>query len=186
MIDSGMLKGVNPKIDWKTGEGLKSAKKMSKKEMDLYNSIIQILKPYWAFPVGDGWTDNWLNYLAKRENGDVHKGTDIAAPKGTEIRSVYYGVVKVIKGNGTYGDTIIVTSIINGKKVSITYAYMSGFTVKNGMIVKPGQLIGFVGNTGRTSGGSNPNRGFHLHFEVGRYKGSPHENPYDYLPTTPD
>ena len=87
-----------------------------------------------------------------------HKGVDIAAPEGTNIRSAGNGIVIWTGDNGknSFGNTAIVA--YPDGKLSL-YAHMSKINVKSGDIVKTGDSIGKVGHTGASSGN-------HLHYEV--------------------
>ena len=100
-----------------------------------------------------------------------HEGLDIAAPKGTLIRSVAAGRVVYDGYISGYGRTVVV---YHGHGMATVYAHNSAHLVKEGQIVKRGDPIARVGNTGKA-------RGHHCHFEV-RQNGRP-ENPLRYLPT---
>ncbi len=86
-----------------------------------------------------------------------HAGEDIGAPSGTPILAADSGVATVIPNNGNgYGNYIMINH--GGGRVTL-YAHMSGFAVSNGATVTQGQVIGYVGSTGNSTGP-------HLHFEV--------------------
>jgi murein DD-endopeptidase MepM/ murein hydrolase activator NlpD len=88
----------------------------------------------------------------------MHRGTDIAAPSGTPIRAAAAGIVfKAAYGRG-YGNHIV---IIHGGGTSTLYGHCSRLAVSSGQRVKQGQVIGYVGSTGASTGP-------HLHFEVRR------------------
>jgi murein DD-endopeptidase MepM/ murein hydrolase activator NlpD len=104
--------------------------------------------------------------------GEFHTGIDISAPTGVPIRATGDGlVVKAEVGNG-YGREVVID---HGHGVETLYGHMSGFAVIAGQTVVRGQVIGYVGRTGRTTG---PN----LHYEV-RIRNTP-VNPHKYLQTT--
>jgi murein DD-endopeptidase MepM/ murein hydrolase activator NlpD len=84
-----------------------------------------------------------------------HKGIDIAANKGTKIKSAIEGEVKVAEENSEYGKFV---KIVNGDVMTV-YAHCSALKVKVGDKVKIGQTIALVGSTGNSTGP-------HLHFEV--------------------
>lgn len=88
----------------------------------------------------------------------VHWGVDYAAPKGTAIYAGGDGVVLVAKYNGSYGNYI---KIRHNSEYSTAYGHMKGFAkgIRPGVRVKQGQVIGYVGSTGRSTGP-------HLHYEV--------------------
>jgi len=86
-----------------------------------------------------------------------HEGIDFTAPLGTEIYSTGDGVVvKLEYSRGGYGNMIVVN---HGFGFETLYAHMSKMNVKPGQKVRRGQVIGFVGNTGKST---SP----HLHYEV--------------------
>ena len=88
----------------------------------------------------------------------MHRGTDFAAPKGTPIMASGSGVIEISKWNGAYGKYI---RIRHNSKYKTAYAHLSGYArgIKKGAKVRQGQIIGYVGSTGRSTGP-------HLHYEV--------------------
>lgn len=88
----------------------------------------------------------------------IHWGVDYAAPRGSAVFAGGDGVVQVAKYNGAYGNYI---KIRHNSEFSTAYGHMSGFAkgIRPGVRVKQGQLIGYVGSTGRSTGP-------HLHYEV--------------------
>ena len=88
----------------------------------------------------------------------LHKGTDFAAPEGTPIMASGDGKIIRAKWCGGGGNCI---KIKHNSTYSTVYAHMSKFAVgiKNGVRVKQGQIIGYVGSTGKSTGP-------HLHYEV--------------------
>lgn len=92
----------------------------------------------------------------------AHQGTDMLAPAMTPIFAAAAGVVAVSQESyGGYGVAIAIDSVIDGQKVGTVYGHMTYGTrqVVAGQSVEAGQLIGFVGSTGRSTAN-------HLHFEV--------------------
>ena len=85
-----------------------------------------------------------------------HRGTDIPAPEGTPILAAHSGTVLVSSWNDSYGNQVLLD---NGAGLSTRYAHMTATAVTAGETVTAGQVIGYVGNTGDSTG-------FHLHFEV--------------------
>ncbi len=88
----------------------------------------------------------------------VHWGVDYAAPKGTLIYAAGDGVVQMAKYNGGYGNFV---KIRHNSEYSTAYGHMWKFAkgIRPGVRVKQGQVIGYVGSTGRSTGP-------HLHYEV--------------------
>lgn len=91
---------------------------------------------------------------------EYHNGTDIAAPNGTQILAAAAGTVTIANGidswGGSYGYHI---KIDHGNGLETLYAHCSAICVTSGQQVQQGEVIGFVGNTGNSTGN-------HLHFEV--------------------
>ena len=88
----------------------------------------------------------------------MHRGTDFAAPKGTPIMASGNGVVKKAGWCGGGGNCV---KIRHNSIYETIYAHMSKFArgIKRGVRVKQGQIIGYVGSTGKSTGP-------HLHYEV--------------------
>ncbi|MDD3613495.1 MAG: peptidoglycan DD-metalloendopeptidase family protein [Clostridia bacterium] len=111
-------------------------------------------------------------YGDSRPGGRLHKGIDIAIPNGTgaPIYAAEAGrVIHASWGGSSYGNLI---KIDHGSGAETRYAHLSGFAVSNGQTVKKGQLIGYMGNTGNSSGP-------HLHFEI--LIGGRNVNPLPYI-----
>ncbi|URQ04653.1 tape measure protein [Streptomyces phage Emma1919] len=108
-------------------------------------------------PVNSGISRSYANH------SNLPRATDFASPVGTPVRSAMNGMVTVSKdlrgpgGYYSYGKYIAVEG--NGEKT--LYAHLSGRNVRAGQQVRAGQLIGYSGNTGNSSGP-------HLHFETWR------------------
>lgn len=88
----------------------------------------------------------------------VHKGIDFAAPRGTPIMAAGRGVVVDARWNGSFGRYI---RIRHNTTYTTAYAHLSRFAkgLRRGVRVAQGQIIGYVGTTGRSTGP-------HLHYEV--------------------
>ena len=98
-----------------------------------------------------------------------HTGIDIPAPKNTPIYAAKSGVVTTSIKKGSYGNYVVVS---HSDGTSTLYAHMNSRAVKEGQTVKQGQVIGYVGTTGSSTGN-------HLHFEV-RVNGT-RKNPTDFF-----
>ena len=85
-----------------------------------------------------------------------HRGTDIPAPESTPILAAHSGTVLVSGWNDSYGNQVLLD---NGAGLSTRYAHMTQTAVTAGEVVTAGQVIGYVGSTGDSTGN-------HLHFEV--------------------
>lgn len=88
----------------------------------------------------------------------MHKGVDFGAPIGTPIQAAGDGTVEFAGSSGAYG---LYIRLRHNSTYSTAYAHMSrlGRSMKSGVKVRQGQIIGYVGNTGRSTGP-------HLHYEV--------------------
>jgi len=91
----------------------------------------------------------------------LHTGVDFGAARGTPIKAAGDGVVEHAGWRGSYGRTVVIK---HAKKYSTLYAHMSKTAkLKKGQKVRQGQVIGYVGTTGRSTGP-------HLHYEVRKGK----------------
>jgi murein DD-endopeptidase MepM/ murein hydrolase activator NlpD len=88
--------------------------------------------------------------------GSMHEGIDIAAPAGTSIVAAASGTVILAGWLGGYGNLVVID---HGGGLSTAYAHQSSIAVGVGQAVSQGQVIGYVGSTGHSTGN-------HLHFEV--------------------
>lgn len=86
----------------------------------------------------------------------MHNGMDFSAPRGTEVYSTGNAVVKKVRLTSGYGNLIILD---HGFGYETYYAHLNKFNVKKGEKVKRGDIIGYVGSTGVSTGP-------HLHYEV--------------------
>ncbi len=102
--------------------------------------------------------------------GRMHTGIDIAARGGTAIGAAKAGEVIYVGWLGGYGNTVLVD---HGEGVATLYAHQSRMAAVEGQVVNQGDVVGFVGTTGHSTGN-------HLHFEV-RVDAEP-RNPRPYLP----
>ena len=101
---------------------------------------------------GYGWRIDPI-YKTKR----MHWGMDFTAEKGTEVYATGNGVVEVVETKAWgYGKSVIIN---HGFGYRTRYAHLSKFNVKVGQKVKRGEVIGFVGSTGKSTAN-------HLHYEV--------------------
>lgn len=116
----------------------------------------------------NGTITSYFGY--RPEFGDFHRGIDIAAPYGTPVAAAADGIVVAAEYRGTYGNMILIS---HAGGISTVYAHLSGFAVGPGDTVTQGQVIGWIGLTGLTTGP-------HLHFEV--RVGGQFVNPLEWLP----
>ena len=104
--------------------------------------------------------------------GAFHSGVDIGSTYGKQIIAPANGVVLATETLGGYGKAIMID---HGNGISTRYGHLSGFAVTAGQRVQRGDVIGYVGESGRSTGP-------HLHYEV-RINNTP-VNPYKYLRMT--
>jgi murein DD-endopeptidase MepM/ murein hydrolase activator NlpD len=89
-------------------------------------------------------------------NVGFHPGIDISATQGTPIRASAAGKVMIAGNEGGYGNAVVLD---HGNSLSTLYGHMTRVAVAPGQQVEAGDIIGFVGSTGISTGP-------HVHFEV--------------------
>jgi murein DD-endopeptidase MepM/ murein hydrolase activator NlpD len=92
-------------------------------------------------------------FTGKRE---FHEGMDIAAPQGTPVRATADGIVSFAGPAATFGNVVFIE---HGHGFATAYGHNSTIRVRTGQRVRRGDIIAYVGNTGRTTGP-------HVHYEV--------------------
>ena len=88
--------------------------------------------------------------------GDYHAGVDQRSPAGGPIRAATGGVVKIVREWRLHGNTV---AIDHGQGVETIYLHMSKFATTEGAAVRAGDVIGYIGSTGRSTGP-------HLHWSM--------------------
>ncbi len=109
----------------------------------------------WMSPIASGSYTRGAVFGAYGVWSRYHTGVDLVAPYGTPIRAAGSGVVVASDGGSWAGNHVVILQADGSRTL---YAHMSTKAVKPGAVVKAGQLIGYVGMTGRAFGN-------HLHFE---------------------
>lgn len=112
------------------------------------------------------------SYRLSRGFGGSHYGLDIISYYGAPIYAADSGVVTTAGSGQEHWSYGICVRINHGNGYQTMYAHMSGIVVSRGQSVQKGQLIGFMGSTGRSTG-------THLHFEV--YVNGTRVNPYNFV-----
>ena len=139
-----------------------------------FTGFICPLKSYSRISSEYGWRKNPVTGVNK-----LHAGTDFAAPGGTPIYAAASGYVQVAGwSSGGYGNYVIIYhgKMSDGNQYSTLYGHMRSVATSAGKYVKQGELIGYVGSTGNSTGN-------HLHLEV--WKGGKKANavnPRGYIP----
>ena len=107
--------------------------------------------------ISSGFKKNW-RYHPILKKKISHLGTDYAALLGTPIKAPLNGKIKYVGHRGRNGKSIIIQHEAN---ITTRYYHLNKYSknLKKGMIVNKNEIIGFVGNTGRSTGP-------HLHYEV--------------------
>lgn len=105
-----------------------------------------------------------------------HKGVDLYAKHGQDVRAVQDGVVYMIDTSAKSGLDVRIEHLIDGIKFRTIYEHLLGYDVRVGQKITAGQLIGWADNTGYSSGD-------HLHFEMLIWSGTHwvQVNPLDYM-----
>lgn len=123
--------------------------------------------PMWPLP---GYGTEWITgHFGDMYSNGPHNGLDIGVPYGTPIVAAQAGQVLSAEYHYSWGNNVLVW---HNDSYSTRYAHMSSMAVSPGQYVEQGQVIGYVGSTGNSTGN-------HLHFEV--YLGGTRVNPDPYL-----
>jgi murein DD-endopeptidase MepM/ murein hydrolase activator NlpD len=112
-------------------------------------------------------------YLNGKPTGAIHAGIDQRGPAGTPIHAIDGGVVKFAREWALHGRTV---GIDHGQGLESIYLHMSKLAVQEGATVKKGDVIGYVGSTGRSTAP-------HLHWSI--YVNSVPVNPLDWVKLAP-
>jgi len=130
--------------------GIISASANIKSSLTQTSSSLPTYSGYYLRPITGG-----------RKSQGIHgyNGVDLAAPTGTPIRASADGTVIIAKSSGYNGGYGLYVVIKHSNGTQTLYAHMSKINVSVGQYVDQGEIIGAVGNTGRSTGP-------HLHFEV--------------------
>jgi len=143
-IELYRFKDSNGNVDYYNAKGLAMRKTLSRKPLALQSARI-------SSPFGKRRHPILRKYK-------IHWGVDYAAPSGTPIYAAGNGIVQAAKYNGSYGNYI---KIRHNSQYSTAYGHMKSFAkgIRPGVSVTQGQIIAYVGSTGRSTGP-------HLHYEI--------------------
>jgi murein DD-endopeptidase MepM/ murein hydrolase activator NlpD len=114
------------------------------------------------FPVKNGTKKDITSHFGalgkhpKLNKGIIHKGIDIKAIQGTPVFATADGVIARSSMEGDWGNLIVIS---HSDGYTTWYAHLNGFNSEDKQTVKKGDIIGYVGTTGRSTG-------YHLHYEV--------------------
>ncbi|MDY8135960.1 M23/M56 family metallopeptidase [Aquimarina sp. 2201CG5-10] len=144
-------------------------------ELSNVTTSVTINEPPSLFPIKDGNKKDITSLYGKPRKHPkipkkmVHRGIDIKAKIGTPIIATADGVINKASYEGNWGNLIIINHS-NGYQT--WYAHLNGFNIKEKETVKKGDVIGYVGNTGLSTGP-------HLHYEV--HLNNKHLNPINFI-----
>jgi murein DD-endopeptidase MepM/ murein hydrolase activator NlpD len=143
----GVLKGLLGALE----NGLATVKTSVESQQALARSTPSI------WPLA-GWLSSGFGNRRDPFDGtaDFHPGLDIAANMGTPIRATADGTVKAAAYNGNYGNAVLLE---HSSWISTRYGHLSRFAVRAGQEIRRGDVIGYVGATGRATSA-------HLHYEI--------------------
>jgi|SRR5579862_3146400 len=113
--------------------------------------------PY-IWPLSEAWLTSTFGRRADPITGEAenHQGLDLSADPGTPVHATADGTIESAAYNGGYGNSILID---HGFGIETRFGHLSGYAVRAGQKVKRGQVIGYVGSTGHTTGP-------HLHYEI--------------------
>ena len=136
-------------------ESLESRLTLVSHNVDRRNALAAATPSIWP---STGWLSSMMGHRVDPITGadDFHAGLDIAGERGQPVYATAAGTVTHTGFQGGYGNLIVLD---HGFGLETRYGHLLSYGVKQGAKVKRGDLIGHVGNTGRSTG-------YHLHYEV--------------------
>lgn len=143
----GLLKGMLGAIETRLGT--------VKSKLESQQALAHATPSIW--PV-TGWLSSGFGPRPDPFDGtpDMHPGLDIAAERGTAVRATADGTVETAGYNGNYGNSVLINHRFG---IATRFGHLSSYAVTAGQEVHRGEVIGYVGATGRAT---NP----HLHYEI--------------------
>ncbi len=163
------IDSINKEINNYNAEDIDNLLTKIKDEKKSLNEVLRKVsgkdKDFTSLPVIKPVADKYLNRVASGfgtrfhpilKVNKVHNGLDFAASVGTPIYATGDGKVKMAGFNSGYGNVVVIK---HGNGYETLYAHMSRIKTSNGKRVKRGDVIGYVGSTGLSTGP-------HLHYEI--------------------
>jgi murein DD-endopeptidase MepM/ murein hydrolase activator NlpD len=136
-------------------DGLESRLNLVRRTVERREALAGATPSIWP---AHGWLTGTFGGRSDPFTGEpgFHQGIDIATDKGNPIYATADGIVESAARTGAYGNLLVVTHAFG---LSTRYGHLSAFNVTPGQHVNRGDVIGFVGSTGRSTGS-------HLHYEI--------------------
>lgn len=122
-------------------------------------------------PIREGWLSSRYGRRKDPFTGQpaFHRGVDFSAPVGTPVHATAAGEVVRAARRGRFG---LMVEVEHGNGTVTRYGHLNGFAVEKGDVVERGEVVGYVGNSGRSTGP-------HVHYEV--VKDGRSQNPFLYI-----
>lgn len=135
--------------------GLESRLRNVRKEVERREALAAATPSLWP---AHGWLTGTFGGRSDPFTGETgfHQGIDISTDKGQPVYATADGKVDLAAYSGDYGNLIVLQ---HGFGLATRYGHLSSFAVQTGQAIKRGQVIGYVGATGRATGA-------HLHYEI--------------------
>jgi murein DD-endopeptidase MepM/ murein hydrolase activator NlpD len=136
-------------------QGLESRLRNVRKDVERQEALASATPSIWP---AHGWLTGTFGGRSDPFTGETgfHQGLDISTPKGQPVYATADGKVTTASYSGDYGNLIVLSHDFG---LTTRYGHLSAFNVKPSDIVRRGDVIGFVGSTGRSTGA-------HLHYEI--------------------
>ena len=136
-------------------QGLESRLRFVRRDVERREALAASTPSIWP---AHGWLTGTFGGRSDPFTGEpgYHQGLDISTDKGQPVFATADGVVESASYNGDYGNLIVLK---HGFDLMTRYGHLSGFNVDPGQSVTRGEVIGFVGATGRATGA-------HVHYEI--------------------
>jgi murein DD-endopeptidase MepM/ murein hydrolase activator NlpD len=136
-------------------QGLESRLRFVRRDVEHREALAAATPSIWPT---QGWLSGSFGGRSDPFTGEpgFHQGLDISTDKGQPVHATADGTVESAAYSGDYGNLVVLK---HGFGLTTRYGHLSGFAVKPGEAVKRGDVIGYVGATGRATG-------YHLHYEI--------------------
>ena len=136
-------------------QGLESRLRYVRRDVERREALASSTPSIWP---AHGWLTGTFGGRSDPFSGEpaFHQGIDISTEKGQPVFATADGTIESASYTGDYGNLVV---LLHGFGLSTRYGHLSAFAVKPGHAVKRGDVIGYVGSTGRSTGA-------HLHYEI--------------------